>query len=233
MFPANIHSFSGVLMPRFWACTCDRVAPLTPLCCIILTHTANTGLTHCRALVIICKVQPSLSTVRIHSHTHTHTHTPKYNHNTRHTKLQQAHTIIPSDDNNATAWPYRYCGLHTLSDTDSVVSAFYLGKCDFSLPQFLSVILCIRVCGVFTHCAFICKFTLFKYNRILSCNPSQPFLWKYGKEMRNLFKFCLSSSNPVCLLIRGLCPLTVLTWLTHYSSRTEQGCSRLPVVTDQ
>lgn len=38
-FPTNAHSSHGVLLvPWFWACTCNHVAPLTPLCCIILTH---------------------------------------------------------------------------------------------------------------------------------------------------------------------------------------------------
>lgn len=97
--------------------TCDRMAPLTPLCCIILTHTANTGLTHCRALVIICKVQPSLSAVRTHSRTHTQIRS-QYTANTRKTAAKPHHQSQVMTNNasvSLTTWPYRYCRCLLLS----------------------------------------------------------------------------------------------------------------------
>jgi len=80
--------------PDFRAGTCGTFFFFFPFFfCIILTRGKHTALTHCRALVIICKVQLSLSMmcVCVCIYTLWHTHTWSV-----HSALQQSHTIIPS-----------------------------------------------------------------------------------------------------------------------------------------
>lgn len=115
-------------------------------------HTQQTlNLTQCQALVIICKVQPSLSTML--------THTPLNTNIIRSILYTQycnkaTHTQTTNTSVSLAAWPCRYCRCHTLSETDSALPAFiYIaGKCDFSLPQFPRLFVCIRYCRVFTVC---------------------------------------------------------------------------------
>lgn len=90
----------------------------------------------------------------------THTHTPlntniicsilytQYCNKATHTQTTNNTSV------SLAAWPCRYCRCHTLSETDSALPAFiYIaGKCDFSLPQFPRLFVCIRYSRVFTVC---------------------------------------------------------------------------------
>lgn len=182
---SNIRSFHGFpLMPWFWACTCNRVAPLTPFL-LHNPHTLRTLDLHTVRLWLLSARCSCLSVWCLHTYTHTHSH-PSTNiiHSMYTQNCTKVTPLFPVIQNNTShLWALLPLALQTLqvphsfSNWFSAVS-FYLqsSKVWFSLLQFLPVSVYIRFCWVFTQWTFKCEFTLFKYNRIHSSSPSNFFV---------------------------------------------------------
>lgn len=136
-------------------------------------------------------------------------------------KATQSFAVITHNPSvSRTAWPYRYCRCHTLSDSGLPAFTYSPGKCDFSLAQFLSLCLYQVVhMSFYTLCISLQIYPFFKITE------STLVTWEGV-----CLKFTLSSSSNPVLPIRGLCSPAVQTNSVSLQTSLADCNNWLPVV---